>query len=73
MRNCYLGANPNDDHMCDQINQYFKGSVMIKEAYTAPELVALGSFETITQGGSSTGALDSQFPVGTPSTTNVFS
>jgi len=37
---------------------------MTKEAYNAPEMVALGSFETITQGGSSTGTLDSQFPVG---------
>jgi len=54
-------------------NSILQGSDMTKEAYNAPEMVALGSFETITQGGSSTGTLDSQFPVGTPSQANVFS
>ena len=47
--------------------------MMTKDAYKAPEMISLGSFEEITKGGSSSGVLDSQFPVGTPDTPPVFS
>lgn len=50
-----------------------KVDTMTKDAYTAPEMTSLGSFEAITQGGSSSGVLDSQFPIGTPNTPPVFS
>lgn len=46
---------------------------MSKNNYVAPEMEVLGSFESLTQGGSQTGDLDAQFPVGTPNVTGVFS
>lgn len=46
---------------------------MSKNNYVAPEMEVLGSFESLTQGGNATGALDTQFPAGTPSQTGVFS
>lgn len=40
--------------------------VVEKEEYEAPKLLAHGSIETITQGGSAPGVLDADFPAGTP-------
>ena len=41
--------------------------------YDRPTLEFVGSFESITLGGSQSGTLDSQYPVGTPSAVGVFS
>jgi hypothetical protein len=44
-----------------------------KEQYSAPELKEIGSFESLTQGGSATGLTDAVYPVGTPSSALLFS
>ncbi|AKH42781.1 hypothetical protein FHS61_000554 [Altererythrobacter atlanticus] len=46
---------------------------MTKIRYERPTMEQLGSFETLTQGGSQSGSLDSQYPIGTPSEVGVFS
>ncbi|WP_303764274.1 lasso RiPP family leader peptide-containing protein [Sphingobium yanoikuyae] len=46
---------------------------MEKEDYESPELIELGSFEALTQGGAATGLLDAVYPVGTPSSHLLFS
>lgn len=46
---------------------------MTKRTYERPAMEQLGSFETLTQGGSQSGTLDSQYPIGTPSSVGVFS
>jgi hypothetical protein len=43
------------------------------EEYTPPNIEVLGSLEELTQGGSAAGTLDAVYPVGTPSTRNLFS
>lgn len=45
----------------------------VKTPYEAPAMTSLGSFETLTQGGSSGSQLDATFPVGTPFTNLTFS
>lgn len=50
-----------------------KENAMKTRKYERPALEFVGSFESITLGGSQTGTLDSQFPVGTPSSVGVFS
>ncbi len=39
---------------------------MTKQAYEAPQLIELGAFEELTQGSSTGGFLDADFPAGTP-------
>ena len=46
---------------------------MQKQTYQRPALEKIGSFEKLTKGGSLSGQLDSQYPVGTPSEVGVFS
>ena len=46
---------------------------MEKEAYESPELIELGSFESLTQGGAASGVTDAVYPVGTPSSQLLFS
>jgi hypothetical protein len=45
----------------------------IKQAYRAPEVKKYGDFRAITQGNSSGGVLDRDFPVGTPKGDITFS
>ena len=46
---------------------------MTKATYEAPKLVEIGSFETVTQGGSRGTSLDADFPSGTPFSDLTFS
>lgn len=46
---------------------------MDKETYETPELIEIGSFESLTQGGAASGLLDGVYPVGTPSDQLLFS
>jgi len=46
---------------------------MTKIRYQRPTMEVMGSFESLTKGGSQSGNLDSQYPIGTPSTVGVFS
>ena len=46
---------------------------MEKESYESPELVELGSFESLTQGTSYGESLDATFPDGTPRAELTFS
>ncbi len=44
-----------------------------KTVYEAPAMTSLGSFETLTQGGSNGNVLDAAFPTGTPFSDLTFS
>ena len=46
---------------------------MTKKSYVKPQLLVHGDVETITKGGTDGGALDADFPVGTPKGSLTFS
>ncbi|MFT3966507.1 MAG: lasso RiPP family leader peptide-containing protein [Sphingobium sp.] len=62
-----------DLHIANAATQHKKETGMDKETYEVPELVDMGSFETLTQGGSASGLLDAAYPIGTPSGSLLFS